>query len=254
MRKLAILLAFTASTNLYAAITGTVVDADAKPIAGATIRAFAAENSSVQRTRILAGKLDREPVAVAQSAENGTFSLDVKGAVAIDVVIDAPSRAHSTIATVDGDDLGAIVLAPIGSRNLRVTSAGKPVANAIVVSGIDVSRTNAAGEVPAPGSTTAYVVHPDYAISRVSGISGLDVKLVRGDAVRGRVVNAAGPIAHAIVSINGWPLAESGDDGTFVIAHAPDKWQAISAVRGTDAGTTPRPKTGSVEIRIAPAA
>jgi hypothetical protein len=40
MRKLAILLAVTASTNLYAAITGTVFDADAKPLAGATIRAY----------------------------------------------------------------------------------------------------------------------------------------------------------------------------------------------------------------------
>src|SRR5205807_9996596 len=115
-------------------------------------------------------------------------------------------------------------------------------------------RTNAAGEVPAPSSTSAYVVHPDYAIGRASSITGLEVKLVRGESVRGRVVNAAGPVAHAIVSVNGWPLAESGDDGTFVIAHAPDKWQSISAVRGTDVGTTMRPKTGGVEIRIAPAA
>ena len=121
----------------------------------------------------------------------------MKGAVAVDVVVDAPSRAHNAIATVDGDDLGAIVLGPPAPRKLRVTSGGKPVANAIVVSGIDVSRTDAAGEVPAPVNTTAYVVHPDYAISRQSGINGLEVKLVRGVAVRGRVVNAAGPVAHA---------------------------------------------------------
>ena len=130
----------------------------------------------------------------------------------------------------------------------------EPDHRAIVVSGIDVVQTNAAGEAPAPFSTIAYVVHPDYAIGRASGISGLDVKLVRGEPVRGRVVNAAGPVAHAIVSINGWPLAESGDDGTFAIAHAPDKWQSISAVLGTEAGTTLRPKTGGVEVRIAPAA
>ncbi|MEA2327878.1 MAG: hypothetical protein QOE68_2837 [Thermoanaerobaculia bacterium] len=251
MRKIAILLAFTASTNVFAAITGTVVDSDAKPIAGARIRAFAAENSSAMRARILAGKIDREPVASAQSAENGTFSLDVKGAVAVDVVVDAAPRAHNAIATVDGDDLGAIVLSVPGPRKLRVTSGGKPVANAIVVSGLDVLRTNAAGEVPAPASTSAFVVHPDYAISRQSGINGLDVKLVHGVAVRGRVISGAGPVAHAIVSINGWPLAESGDDGTFTIAHAPDKWQSISAVRGSEAGTATPPKTGAVEIRIA---
>jgi large repetitive protein len=254
MRKLAILLAVTASTNVYAAITGTVFDTDAKPIAGATIRAYAAENSSAMRARILAGKIDREPLASAQSAENGTFSIDVKGAVAVDVLIDAPSHAHNLIPTVDGDDLGAIILGPPASRMLHVTSGGKAVANAIVVAGIDVSRTNAAGEVPAPFSTSAYVVHPDYAISRQSGSNGLEVKLVRGVAVRGRVVNAAGPVAHAIVSIGGWPLAESGDDGTFTVAHAPDTWQSISAVRGSEAGSVTRPKTGALEIRVAPAA
>jgi len=254
MRKLAILLAVTASTNLYAAITGTILDPEAKPVAGATIRAYAAENASVMRARIVAGKIDREPLATAQSVENGTFSLDVKSAVAVDVVIDAPSRARNAIAAVDGDDLGALILAPPAARKLRVTSGGKPVANAIVVSGIDVARTDAAGEVPAPASTTAYVVHPDYAISRHTGNNGLEVKLARGVAVRGRVVNANGPVAHASVSINGWPLAESGDDGTFTIAHAPDGWQSIAAVRGSDAGTATRSKTGALEIRVAPAA
>jgi protocatechuate 3,4-dioxygenase beta subunit len=254
MRKLAILLAVAAATNVYAAITGTVFDTDGKPIAGAAIRAYAAENSSAMRARILAGKIDREAVASAQTAENGTFSIDVKGAVAVDVVVDAPSHAHNTIPAVDGDDLGAIVLGPPASRTLHVTSGGKAVANAIVVSGIDVARTNAAGEVPAPFSTSAYVVHPDYAITRHMGINGLEVKLVRGVALRGRVVNAAGPVAHAIVSIGGWPLAESADDGTFTIAHAPDTWQSISAVHGSEAGSVARPKTGAPEIRIAPAA
>jgi hypothetical protein len=251
MRKLAILLAFTASTNLFAAITGTVIDPDAKPIAGAAIRAYAAENSSVMRARLLAGKIEREPIASAQSAENGAFSLDVKGAAAVDVVVDVPSRARNAIAAVDGDDLGAIVLNSPAARKLRVTSGGKAVANAIVVSGIDVSRTDAAGEVSAPVNTTAYVVHPDYAIGRHAGTNTLEVKLVRGVAVRGRVVNATGPVAHASVLINGWPLAESGDDGTFTIAHAPDNWQSIAAVRGNDAGAATRPKTGSLEIRIA---
>src|SRR3954447_13379890 len=194
MRNLAIVLALTASTNLFAAITGTVIDHDGKPVAGAAIRAYAAENSSVMRARILAGKIDREPVVTAQTAENGTFSLDVKSGGAVDVTVDAPSRARTAIATVDGDDLGAIVLSAVGPRMLRVTSGGKPVANAIVVSGMDVSRTNAAGEVPAPASTNAYVVNPDYAIDRHSGVNGLEVKLVRGVAVRGRVVNAAGPV------------------------------------------------------------
>src|SRR3954453_7842846 len=115
MRKLAIVLALTASTNLFAAITGTVIDHDGKPVAGAAIRAYAAENSSVMRARLLAGKIDLEPVAPAQTAENGTFSLDVKGPGAVDVTVDAPSRARTAIATVDGDDLGSTVFVTLGA-------------------------------------------------------------------------------------------------------------------------------------------
>ncbi|MEA2413958.1 MAG: large repetitive protein [Thermoanaerobaculia bacterium] len=254
MRKLAILLAVTASTNLYAAITGTIIDSEAKPVAGATIRAYAPENSAAMRARILAGKIDREPIASVKPAENGTFSIDVKNAIAVDVVVDAPSHPRISLATVDGDDLGAILLQPPAPKMLRVTSGGKPVANAIVVSGADISRTNAAGEVPAPGSNSAYVFHPDYAIARSDPANLFEVKLVRGVAVSGRVTNPAGPVAHAVVSINGWPLAESGDDGAFTIAHAPDRWQSISAIHGSEAGIVMRPKTGAPEIRITPGA
>jgi protocatechuate 3,4-dioxygenase beta subunit len=254
MRKLAILLAVTASTNLYAAITGTVVDPEAKPIAGATIRAYAPESSLAMRARIVAGKIEREPIASVKSAENGTFSLDVKDTIAVDVVVDAPPNPRTSIATVDRDDLGAILLGPPAARMLRVTSGGKPVANAIVVAGTEISRTNAAGEVPAPAGNAVYVFHPDFAIARRDPANSFEVKLVRGATVTGRVTNPAGPVAHAVVSIDGWPLAESGDDGTFTIAHAPERWQSISAIHGSEAGMAMRPKTGAPEVRITPAA
>jgi hypothetical protein len=254
MRKLAILLAVTAATNLYAAITGTILDPDTKPIGGATIRAYAPESSLAMRARIVAGKIEREPIASVKSADNGTFSLDVKDAIAVDVVVDAPPHPRISIATVDGDDLGAIVLAPPAPRMLRVTSGGKPVANAIVVAGIEVSRTNAAGEVPAPASNSVYVFHPDYAIARRDPANSFEMKLARGVAVSGSVTNPAGPVAHAVVSIDGWPLAESGDDGTFTIAHAPERWQSISAIHGSEAGIVMRAKTGAPEIRITPGA
>ncbi len=251
MRKPVILASLFISTSAYAAITGTVVDPDAKPIAGATIRAYAAESSAAMRARIVSGKLDREPVATVQPAGNGSFSIDVKGATAVDLTIEAPARSRAAFASVDGDDLGPIILSAPPVRTFRVTSGGKPIANAIVVSGLDVSRTSASGEVPSASFGTLFAVHPDYAIVGRGGAANVtEAKLTRGVAVRGRVVNGAGPVAHAIVSIGGWPLAESGDDGTFAIAHAPDNWQSISAVRGNDAGLTPRSKAASVEIRL----
>jgi protocatechuate 3,4-dioxygenase beta subunit len=249
MHKVTIFLAVLTATAAHAAITGTLVDPDSKPIAGATIRAFAAEDSAAFRARLLAGKIDREALATAKSAENGAFSIDVKGATAVDVMIEAPSRRHVTVPTVDGDDLGAITLAPPPSRTIRVTSAGKPVANAIVVAGSDVERTNASGEVPLV-SGAFFVVHPDYAVTRGDSSAGAEVKLARGVAVRGRVVNGAGPVAHAMVMVNGWPVAESADDGSFTVPHAPDRWQSISAVHGNEVGSANRSKAASVEIRL----
>ena len=258
MRKLALLVLLAISPTAFATITGNVIDSDAKPVAGATIRAYAAEGSASLRLRLLAGKVDREPVASAQSSDSGSFSIDVKTTPVVDVVIEAPDRARTTIATVDGDDIGAIVLAASPARKIRVTSGGKAVANAIVLSGLEVSRTDASGEVPAFGSGALFVVHPDYVIATGRDTQGLsnvtEIRLTRGLVVRGRVVNATLPVAHAVVSISGWPLAESADDGTFTIAHAPENWQSISAVRGSDAGAASRSKIASVEIRIAPAA
>lgn len=249
MRKLILLFALTFSVAAHAAITGTIVDADQKPIAGATIRAYAAEGSAAMRARLIAGKIDREPLVETKSAENGSFSIELKNPVAVDVTFEGPGSRRMTMATVDGDDVGAIIFGPAPTRTWRVTSGGKPVANAIVVSGLDVSRTSSSGEVPI-GSGQLFVVHPDYAIASRAAFNTSEITLSRGVALRGRVVNAAGPVPHAIVSINGWPLAESGDDGTFAIAHAPDNWQSVSAVRENEGGSANRTKAGSVEIRL----
>jgi protocatechuate 3,4-dioxygenase beta subunit len=254
MRKLILLFALTVSVAANAAITGTVVDADQKPISGATIRAYAAEGSAAMRARLIAGKLDREPLAETKSADNGSYSIELKSPAAVDVIIEGPGSRRITIPSVDGDDLGVSVFGPVPTRTWRVTSGGKPVANAIVVSGLDVSRTDASGEVPATGNGQFVVVHPDYAIGSHGMFNTTEVKLSRGVAVRGRVINASGPVAHAIISINGWPLAESGDDGTFAIAHAPESWQSVSAMHANEAGSANRTKAASLEIRLGPAA
>jgi len=51
-----------------------------------------------------------------------------------------------------------------------------------------------------------------------------DVALQRGTAVRGRVVDLKGEgVAGAVVRAAGWSLARSGEDGSFEIAHMPEK-------------------------------
>ncbi|MEA2163055.1 MAG: large repetitive protein [Thermoanaerobaculia bacterium] len=253
---LATLVAAFLSSTALGAIKGTVVDSDDKPVAGATIRAYAAEDSATLRAKLVAGKIAREPLATAQSSDNGSFSIDVKGTTAVDLVIDAAGHPRITIPTVDGDDVGGVVLGPQPVSKFRVTSGGKPVANAVLFSGSEIRQTDAAGEASAFGIPMLYVIHPDYAISgqrQTFSPSTLvyEIKLSRGVELRGNVVNAAGPVAHAAISINGWPLSETADDGSFVVAHAPENWQSISAVRGNEIGIATRPKSGPLSIHLA---
>jgi hypothetical protein len=252
--KLAVVLALCLCATANAAITGRVVDDDAHPIGGAAIRAYAAESSAGMRARLIAGKLERSVVASTESAQDGSFSVDVNGQSAVDLTIETKDF-RQTIATVDGDDLGVITLGRQAGQELRITSDGKPVAGAIVTVGTVVWRSDPKGEVTTflgPFS----VVHRDYAIgtydaATVNDRSGItEIKLSRGVAVRGRVVDAAGPVAHASISINGWPVAESADDGTFALAHAPSDWQSIIAVRGNEIGELKRGATTFVEIRL----
>ncbi len=262
MRKLArlafaALLVTSSSTIAHAAITGTIIDMDGKPVAGATIRAFASESSAAMRARLVAGKADRDPGATAKSSDSGSFTIDLKSSPAVDLEIEASDHPRTTIATVDGDDIGVIQLAAQPVAKIRVTSGGKAVANAIVLSGSEVRKTDTAGETPVFGIGSVYVVHPDFAAGLRRDMNGAissahEIKLSSGVSVRGKVVNATGPVPHAIVSINGWPLAESADDGTFVVTHAPEGWQSLTAVRGNEIGAVTRPaKAGAVEIRLA---
>ena len=254
IRKLAVLLALTLSTTGYAAITGRVVDDETHPIAGAAIRAYAAESSDVMRARLISGKIERSVVASTQSAQDGSFSIDVKGQSAVDVTIETKDF-RQTVVSVDGDDLGVIMLGLQPGQALRITSDGKPVAGAMVVVGTNVWRSDSKGEVAAFIGAFS-VVHPDYVIgpydvAPINDGSGItEIRLSRGVVVRGRVVDAAGPVAHASIFINGWPLAESANDGTFAIAHAPNNWQSITAVRGNEIGESNRGATASVEIRL----
>jgi len=258
IRKLAAVLALTLAATANAAITGRIVDDDVHAIAGAAIRAYAAESSAEMRARLVAGKLDRLVVASAQSAQDGSFSIDVKGQSAVDLTFETKDFRR-TIPTVDGDDLGVVTLGLQRAQFLHITSEGRPVAGAMVVVGTTVWRSDAAGNVRTFLGAFS-VVHPDYAIGPTDGASVdnasgiIEIKLSRGVAVRGRVVNAAGPVAHASILINGWPLAESADDGTFAIAHAPTNWQSIAAERGNEIGESKRSAAGSVEIRLGPGA
>lgn len=259
---LLLLLLFSAA-EAGAAITATVIDDDGKPIAGATVQAFARETRQAAVARVLAGKPDAPPVASAQSGADGAVRLDVARTPVVMLLVTAPGRSM-VMEAADGDDLGTLLLPASSTYKGRVTAGGKPVAGALIALGNRIlGRTGADGTYEVPESALAarlLIVHPDFAPSDTSadwrgGAPSLDRQLTAGVPLRGVVLGADGkPAAHAELSIGGHALAESGEDGSFTIARAPADWKTIVARTATQAGVAKRSAAASYEIRLRPAA
>jgi 5-hydroxyisourate hydrolase-like protein (transthyretin family) len=258
MRRLFLLLLLLSAATASAAVTGTVVADDGAPLAGARVRAFAREPFSATAARLLSSSPDPVPIATAESAADGRFSIDVKGNATIDIVVDAAGREPAALYAADGDDAGAISLSAASkARRVRVVADGKPVANALLYLGHSLLvRSDAQGNVVRTTTGEAgFIVHPDYGVGIIVERNG-EVQLRRGTALRGRVVARDGttPVAGATIVAGGWPMARSGDDGSFTIAHAPLRLHALVAVSGNDAGGAAVDGAKPTQIRLGTAA
>ncbi len=268
-RLLATIAILAAASAAHASITATVLAEDGKPLAGARVRAYAREDLNVFRRRLLSREPETPPLAAAKSAEDGSVSIDVKAAPAVRLVFDATGRAAQIVDLADGDDAGAMVLPVAKVPKGHITSGGNPVANALIAVGqFYVTHTDASGGYEAPalitGSERLLVIHPDYAITdtypgtieRQARGNLLDVALVKGQTVKGHVYNADGktPAAHVVLSIAGWPLAESDDAGAYTIAHAPQNWRAIFARTAGLVGVSMNRNGPTTDVKLGPAA
>src|SRR5216110_526489 len=103
MRSLALLFF---ATSLQAAITGTLIDEQGKPVAGVTVEAFPAESSRALHARLLAGTA-LSPITTAQSSDAGVFSLNPKTPLT-DIAVRVGGRLVIALELLDGQDAGAI--------------------------------------------------------------------------------------------------------------------------------------------------
>jgi uncharacterized GH25 family protein len=244
-----------AASSAHAAITGTLIDESGKPVAGATVRAYTSEDSRAFRTRVMRGG-EHTAIATAQSADGGAFRIDASAPL-LEIVIEAPGKVTQATEAVDGEDLATIVLHAAPGDKVRVLGNGKPLQNAAVVFGTSVIRSDASGnlEMPEGGAGTARsnIIHPDYAITDFL-VQDESITLTAGTPVRGRVIDAEGqPVAKATIAIEGWPRAESAADGTFVIAHAPSNWRALTATDATRAAMVRNTNAKTYDVRLKPA-
>jgi hypothetical protein len=264
MKKLIPLLLLSVVATAHASITATFLDDDGKPLAGARVRLFAREDQRMLRARWLSDKPESAPLASATTGEDGKATLDAKGNTVVRLVADAASRAALAIDVIDGEDAGAFTLPLAAPRKGHLAGVGKPVAGARIIAGPWlIVKSDAQGNFEVPplisGFERLYFIHPDYVIAENSLITmndptrrSIDITMSRGVPIKGRVLAGDdAPVTHASVSVAGWPLAQSGDDGTFAIAHAPANWRVIFASTTSDAGLAMNKRSASIDVKLA---
>lgn len=264
MRSFAALFFSILSLPLFAAISGTVVTTDGVAIAGARVSIHALETPYARRMRLLSKKPDAVPLASAETDQKGSFSLALPKEPVVDLRVEL--RGYAPFVRRIERDETAIVIALLKRDMVKgsVTADGKPVANALVVLGVDyITRSDEQGQYEVPAIEPPYalaVIHPDHAIDEEHLQTHyrlkreLDRTLSAGVTLTGRVVAANGtsPVAGAEIWVDDWPLTVSGPDGGFTIAHAPVKWTDIIARKGMLTGRHTAGGAKNIVVRLEP--
>jgi protocatechuate 3,4-dioxygenase beta subunit len=249
---------------LFAATTGTVMNIDGQPIAGAKVTLFSAETADARRARLISKAPERQPLSSTTSDARGNFSIDSPKEPVFDLRIEAAGYAPDGQRAVPDDELGTIVLTQAAAKTGTVTAAGKPVAGAIVIFGGGtefMTKTDANGKYSAPDpgkwANRLVILHPDFAvledpIGPMAPKKGIDRTLEPGVAISGKVVaeNGTTPVANAAVLIDNWQVATTGEDGAFTVAHAPKDW-AMAEARIDNRIATRAHMTGTVSLKLA---
>ena len=243
-RLFATALVLSLSLPAFAAITGSIMTIDGAPIAGARVSIYAPEQPDARRARLLSQSPTRVPAESVQTDAKGAFSIPSPKDAIVELRVDAAGYEPQARRIERDEEVGAIALTKRETRKGAITAGGKPVANATVLisyGGTDfITRTDEQGRYEAPEIKRASritVLHPDYAIDEESFMnpgtpaSEMNRTLVAGTKLTGRVVAADGttPVANATILLDQWPLATSGEDGAFTVAHAPAKFSTLTA-------------------------
>ena len=241
---------------------------DGQPVAGARVSIYGFESSDARRTRILSASPEATPIATTQTDAKGAFSIASPKDPVVQLSVVARAYDPASLSVERDEETGAIVLRKNEWKSGTVTAGGKPLAGATIVinymGGYEhVTKTGDDGRYEAPDVKNArglVAVHPDYAIDDESlGFMAspngpkLNRTLVAGTQIKGRVAGADGqtPAAKAVVSVDGWPLATTGDDGAFTIEHASPKWKMLTARKDAFLGQRAAAAGESQTVRLA---
>lgn len=239
---------------------------DGVALAGAHVSIHALVTPYARRTRLLSATPDAVPLASVQTDEEGSFSLASPKEPVVDLRVAMRGYEPFVRRVEREDEAVAIALRKTDMVKGSVTAGGKPVANALVVLGDDyVTRSDEQGRYEAPALELPYtiaVIHPDYAIDEQLLPTGavpakaLNRTLSAGVTLTGRAVAANGtsPAPGAAIWVDDWPLAVSGADGAFTIAHAPADWTDLTARKGMLTGSHTAGGAKTITVRLEPSA
>lgn len=264
-----LLAAVLAAAPGFGAITGVVMDREGKPIAGARVTATAPTTSAAWKLRLLSETPDPPPAVAVQTDAKGNFTFESPKDPFVLVRVSAPAYALAATLVERDDDAGVFALRTAAIKSGIVRAGGKPAAGALVVfmgpTGTEhVTKTDEAGRfsVPDPSAwaTRVLVIHRGFAIhdetQRQKFGTNLDVTLIPGSALNGTVVGEDGktPVAGVALTVDGWPAATSGEDGTFTVTNLPKNWRALRATSGALLGSWPKDSAKTVRLRLTKAA
>src|ERR1700682_2295100 len=122
----------TAST-VFASISGTVINSDGQPIAGAKVSMFVPETIDARRARLMSKTPERAPLVAKQTDGKGTFTFDSPNEAVVDLRIEAAVFGPDALRVVADEDIGAIALVTAPMQKGTMTANGKPLAGATLV-------------------------------------------------------------------------------------------------------------------------
>lgn len=245
-----------------ATVRGRVISDDGSPVEAARVRVFAIESSDEWMTRILSESPEPVPLATVATTANGTFSIETKANPSVMMVVDNGSQVEQLHTA--GEESGRTIALTSEVKRGRVLSEGKPVPNVLVTHGrLLVTRTDGEGAFAVSQSAAGefVAIAPGYAVGtaapgKAERGDAVEIVLHRGVALRGQVLAADGttPVADAVISVNGFPIGRSSQDGTFSIANAPPKWRTVSASAANRVAIATRSASPAYLLRLRPAA
>jgi protocatechuate 3,4-dioxygenase beta subunit len=254
--------ALLVSLPALASITGVVMTRDGKPVAGARVALYSLETADARRERLVSKTPERPPLVTATTDSKGTYTLESPKDAVVDLRIDKDGYAPSALRIERDEEVGATLLVPAAAKQGTVTANGKGVAGATVVwsdgSVTAIATTDANGRYtiadPSKWANRVMVFHPDFAIQEdFSPVArpSIDRKLDAGVVVTGRVMKGSTPVAKAVVLIDNYPSAESAEDGSFTVPHAPKNWRGVLARSGDQIAFAAR-GTKAVVLKLEP--